>query len=379
MKERVAAYVLLVACVSACASAGDGPLPALDGPPTGGDADGPEVVRACPAGALATGIDDAGGVTCARPDEPARAAIGASCAAYLGWRDGCDGCVTPPLKWGRAGAACTNVGTGTTCTTATLGGATVSLFGLDLDGDMDGNDKLYGSLHCAPPPVIASPAPCPAGAFVTGRSGERWTCSPIASTAIGYVRDSCALYLGWQDACAGCTSAPVKWGRAGDASCQNGAGADNTCSTANLGVESVNLFGLNPDGNVDDNDKLHIGLHCGAPAPASGSATTMCPVGQFVTGTSPDGSFRCASPAAVFHQYVTERCSLYFGWRDSCEGCLLPPTKWGSVRVGACTLGAGADGTCGRFPLVETVDLLGLSPDGDVDENDMLYIGLRCD
>jgi hypothetical protein len=104
----------------------------------------------------------------------------------------------------------------------------------------------------------------------------------------------------------------------------------------------------------------------------------MCPAGQFVTGTSPDGSFRCASPAAGFHQYFTEQCSLYFGWRDGCDGCVLPPSKWGSTRVGSCTLGVGAGDTCGRFPLGEQVDLFGLSTDGNVDENDVLYVGLRC-
>ncbi len=374
MRSRVAACALLVAC----ASAGEGPRPAVDGPPTSADAPGIEVIRTCPAGRLAIGVDAAGGVTCALPDEPARAAIGAGCAAYLGWRDGCDGCTTPPLKWGRAGATCTNVGVDTTCTTAMLGGTDVPMFGLNLDGDMDGNDKLYGSLHCSPPPATTSPAPCPAGAFVTGRAGSSWTCAPLAGAAIAYVRDSCALYLGWQDGCDGCTTSPVKWGRAGGASCQNGTGADNTCSTAALGAETVNLFGLNPDGDVDGNDKVHVGLHCGTPMPASGPAMTTCPAGQFVTGTSPDGTFRCASPAAVFHRYVTGQCSLYFGWRDNCDGCVLPPSKWGSTRVGSCTLGVGADDTCGRFPLGELVDLYGLNPDGNVDGNDTFYVGLRC-
>ena len=317
-------------------------------------------------------------MTCAPIADVVKSAIDASCSIYLGWRDDCNGCTTTPEKWGRAGATCVSeLGADNTCTTPTLGGAAPRLFGLNLDGDMDGNDKLYGSLHCAAPEPMASVAPCPAGQFITGTYGSSYTCGTIADAIVEYVRTSCSLYMGWQDDCNGCTTAPGKWGRAGDGGCQNGAGADNTCSVANLGGQMVNLFGLNPDGDVDDNDTLHVGLHCTPPMPATSMSMTGCPACQFVTSTSTSG-FTCTSPAAAAAQYFAQSCSLYFGWRDGCDGCTLAPAKWGQARVGNCMLGVGANDTCSKYALGGTVDLFGLNPDGDVDGNDTLYVGLRC-
>lgn len=368
----------------ACASAGDPSVPGAPADAPVGTPDGPPpppIERDCPDGELAVGITSAGQVTCAPVDEGAlRAAIEGSCSVYLGWRDNCDGCTSPPVKWGRSGATCANgAGAGNTCTMPNLGGTTLPMFGLDLDGDVDGNDKLYGSLHCAAPSPRQEPAPCPPGYLVTARSGATWTCAPLSLAVVEYVRASCSLYLGWQDSCNGCVTPPVKWGKAGDAGCQNGAGLDNTCTLASLGGESVQLFGLNFDGNVDNNDKLHVGLHCAPAAPASTTATDACPPGQFVTATRADGSFECTGLSPRVAAYFTERCSLYFGWRDSCTGCTSPPSKWGHARVGRCTLGVGVNDTCGDFTLGgTTVSMFGLDTDGDVDENDMLSIGLRC-
>ncbi|HVY49813.1 MAG TPA: hypothetical protein VHB21_28155, partial [Minicystis sp.] len=72
----------------------------------------------------------------------------------------------------------------------------------------------------------------------------------------------CNVYFGWQDSCDGCTTAPTKWGYASDTGCTNGAGANDTCTVASLGGQTVQLFGLNTGGDVDDNDKLHVGFVC---------------------------------------------------------------------------------------------------------------------
>jgi len=69
---------------------------------------------------------------------------------------------------------------------------------------------------------------------------------------------------------------------------------------------------------------------------------------------------------------------VYFGWRDGCDGCTAPPAKWGQVKVGGCTLGVGADDTCGKFAFGQTVDMFGLNTDGDVDGNDAFYATLSC-
>lgn len=359
---------------------------AAHSPPESGDAalaiDSPLIVgpRICPAGELAVEVDALGHVRCASPATSIKSAIDASCSVYLGWRDSCHNCALPPTKWGRAGATCTNVGLDTTCTTQGLGGAQVALFGLNFDGDVDDDDKLYGTMHCALPAATTSLSPCPAGEFVTGRSGSNWACASLADIAVTYARESCSLYLGWRDSCDGCGTIPSKWGRAGSTTCENGAGIDNTCSSALLGAETVTLYGLNFDGDVNDDDKLHLGLHCVPPPVVSGSPTTICPPGQFVVSTETDGSFLCASPASAVNTYLTQRCSLYVGYRDGCDGCLSVPAKWGSARVGSCALGAGADNTCGKFTLATfAVDMFGLSLDGDVDGNDTVYVGLRCE
>jgi hypothetical protein len=159
----------------------------------------------------------------------------------------------------------------------------------------------------------------------------------------------------------------------------NGVGADSTCTDMTLGGETVKLFGLNPDGDVDGNDKLHAGIRCGPAAAATSSTMTLCPAGQFVVGVSLDGSFECESPAPLIAQHVAASCNLYLGWSDNCEGCNTPPAKWGKARVGACANGVGTDNTCTTFPLGgEQVALFGLNPDGDVDNNDTLFVGFRC-
>jgi hypothetical protein len=223
-------------------------------------------------------------------------------------------------------------------------------------------------------------APCAPGELVTGRAGTGWACGSLADVAVGYVRDHCALYLGWRDSCDGCSLPPTKWGWAGSGRCQSGAGAGNTCSFATLGGESVDLIGLDLDGDVNDDDKLYLGLACDAPAPPTGSPTTICPPGQFVSGTLIDGSFACAGLDDAAYAYLTQRCTVYFGWRDNCEGCGSPPAKWGSVKVGECALGTGTEGTCSKLSLGdESVDLYGLGTDGDVNDDDTFYVGLRCD
>jgi hypothetical protein len=378
---------LAVLVLAGCANAGEGgPLDGavrLDTSGSGGDdGGGSGSAGECASGQLASNIAASGEVTCAPLDELSKQAIGDHCSAYLGWRDSCDGCSSPPVKWGRAGTtSCSpGVGTNNTCTMPTLGGDAVHMFGLDLDGDMDGNDKLYGGLHCTADSASGGVAPCPAGQLVEGFNGTAWTCSSFAAAAIAYVQSSCSLYLGWQDNCGGCLTPPTKWGSTSQISCANGAGVDNTCipPTA-LGTETVRLFGLNPDGDVDNNDKFHVGLRCDAPAPGGGMQTSKCPPGQFVKATTTGTGFRCESAAPAIASYFAAHCTLYFGWHDSCNGCITPPTKWGKVRVGFCENGVGAEGTCSELTLGQPLDMFGLSPDGNVDENDVLYVGFRCD
>ncbi len=224
----------------------------------------------CPAGQFATGFDASGQPLCAAPDPAARTAIGRDCFLYGGWRDECPACtVTPPTKWDRVNdTRCDNlVGpNGDTCTLPSLGGTTVRMLGLDFDGDVNNDDQIYMGLRCE-----ASGGTQGSGA-VTGcqrdeaaygiGSNGALLCAPVAPAVHTYFASSCYLYLGWQDSCGGCTRPPVKWGRVSPTMCSNGAGANNTCTTQTLGGTSLPMFGLNFDGDVDDNDLLNLGMHC---------------------------------------------------------------------------------------------------------------------
>lgn len=378
--------LLVMGCAAAGQGGQSGPTDAPvspDVPGGGGDDGGTIVGDACPPGRFAIDVAGSGQVTCTTLDALARQAVADHCSVYAGWRDNCGSCTTAPSKWGRVSpSSCSpGVGVNNTCTMPNLDGSPVHLFGLDLDGDVDENDKFHVGMHCTAGAPAAGTAPCPAGQLVDGHDGTSWTCSSITNTVIAYVQSSCSLYFGWQDNCNGCTTPPTKWGFVSENACQNGAGAGNTCNEpVALGSETVRLFGLLTAGNVDGNDKFHVALHCTTPAPASSMQTTICPAGQFVAEALPGGGFRCESVAPSIASYVIERCTLYLGWRDSCNGCITPPTKWGKVRVGGCMNGTGADNTCSKLTLgSQAVEMFGLSPDGDVDENDVLYFGFRCD
>jgi hypothetical protein len=79
-----------------------------------------------------------------------------------------------------------------------------------------------------------------------------------------YVGAHCTLFFGWHDSCDACSQPPTKWGSVSTGTCANGAGADDTCTEFTLGAAAVQMFGISPDGNVNADDTLYIGLRCGA-------------------------------------------------------------------------------------------------------------------
>lgn len=220
----------------------------------------------CVAGELAVGLSGTQ-ITCAPASGAILDYVRTSCSVYTGWRDSCDACTSAPSKWGRASTtSCSaGVGTGNTCTTATLGGTSVQLFGLNTGGDVDGNDKMYVGLRCTPPPAAVGSATgtCPAGRIMTGiEAGGAITCASPAPLVASYFAAHCTIYYGWSDNCDGCTAAPVKWGRAREGFCTNDVGGDSTCQDAVLGADTVRLFGLNTDGDVNGDDKFYVGFRC---------------------------------------------------------------------------------------------------------------------
>jgi hypothetical protein len=364
----------------ASSSSGSGSGSSSGGNPSSGSGTG--MARSCPTGQFVKSIDAKGVLACAPIDAATRAAVNADCAVYLGQQDNCSGCSSPPTKWGFVSAdTCANgAGADSTCSLANLGGQDVMLFGLNTDGDVNADDKFYLGFSCGQGSVGSKPGPCDASSFATGVEGAAVTCSPASRSILGYVRESCSLYFGQRDSCDGCAGPPARWGRVGTTSCDIGVGAGNTCALDSLGETDVTLLGLDLDGDADGNDKFYLGVHCLPPKADTSVGKGSCPAGQLVAGIEADGSLRCVSPAPTVATFIAERCSLTFGFNDSCNGCVTPPAKWGQVRDGFCENGAGADNTCSSAMLgSETISLFGLNSDGDVDGNDKFYIGLRCD
>ena len=337
------------------------------------------VTGTCAAGQLAVGVS-AGKLVCASYASVVRDWVNQNCSIYYGHRDSCDGCQSDPSKWGRvSNASCQNgVGADNTCSTPNLGGQVVRLFGLNPDGDVNGDDKFYLGLRCNPPTGSPVTGQCPAGQFVASASSGSLSCASPTTGVRAVINQDCHLYAGWNDSCNGCLTAPTKWGRVNDSSCQNGAGADNTCTAPTLSGTPVRLFGLNTDGDVGGDDKFHIGMKCygtGGTGPGGGA---LCPAGQYLVGLNGPAPV-CSPLAHVLHGYFASSCFLYLGWMDNCDGCTSPPAKWGRVSENTCLNGAGVDNSCTTHALGgPVVRLFGLNTDGNVNGDDKFFYGFRC-
>lgn len=338
--------------------------------------------RLCPAGELLVGVDAQGTIACAPFAQTAVDAVRDRCSLYFGQRDDCDGCALAPTKWGSVGtgACATSGNVNDSCTTATLGGTMVDLFGMNTLGDVDENDKLYFGLHCTPGSSGETLGACPDGSFATAVSGASVTCTEASGAIVDRVGAGCHGYWGWLDSCGSCTNAPARWGRSSGTTCENGAGATNTCTTPALGGVTVQTFGLNTGGDVDDNDKLYVGLACDAALDSETTVMGACPAGSFVSGIFAGGSLRCTRPDETATAAFRDHCSIYYGWRDSCTSCTLAPSKWGSTSATACATDGALGNTCQNLALGGvSLPTLGLNPDGNVDENDKLYVGFHCE
>ncbi|MEZ4315418.1 MAG: hypothetical protein R3F14_45960 [Polyangiaceae bacterium] len=258
-------------------------------------------------------------------------------------------------------------------------GTAIQLFGLDFDGNVNSDDKVHLGLHCPAADSTPQDGPCPVGSFAT-TLGDTTKCIPAAAPVLDHVRTRCGIYFGWRDACDDCTSAPDRWGMTSPTGCTVGLGGTNTCGTYALGDQEVGLFGLSLGGDVDGNDKLYMALHCDPAVPGGATTKGACPPGQLITAVDAEGLFTCESPAQLVAKYFDDHCTLYFGWRDSCNGCTDPPAKWGRMRNGFCTNDNGVDNTCTQTVLGgKTLEMFGLNTDGDVNGDDKLYVGFRCD
>ena len=338
--------------------------------------------KACPTGSFVSGVDSSGTIQCVDPTSKINSGVNSDCSLYFGFRDKCDGCTTVPDKWGRVSqASCVNgFGSHNACRVHNLSGQSVQTFGLNTDGDVDGNDKFHLGIRCASPASSVKAGPCKADELAVGVKNGAVQCRSVRQAVTDYVSASCDWFFGWRDKCDGCATPPAKWGRARHGSCANGLGLHNTCSSTSLGGTAVSLFGLNTDNDVNGDDKFYLGMSCAAGSPGSSTSASICPSGQFVTGVLANGDVQCAKLSSSVATVVRSRCHTYFGWRDKCDACATtPPEKWGRVSHNGCLNGFGLHNTCSTASLLgKSVKLFGLNPDGDVDGNDTFYLGMKC-
>lgn len=109
-----------------------------------------------------------------------------------------------------------------------------------------------------------------------------------------------------------------------------------------------------------------------------------CPANQFVVGIDDFGNAVC-QPSGIstdlIRDYVNDHCYLYVGWRDSCDDCLLAPVKLARTRGAdtGCTA-EGANSACATMTLFgHAVQMAGLNTDGDVNDDDKFWFGLKCE
>ena len=75
---------------------------------------------------------------------------------------------------------------------------------------------------------------------------------------------------------------------------------------------------------------------------------------------------------------MPSRCETW-RWRLRVWAAALRSAVGMRARPGACANGIGADNTCTTFTLGgDQISMFGLSPDGDVDGNDTLFVGFTC-
>lgn len=338
--------------------------------------------RSCPAGQFITNINADGELVCSPIDVLTKNAFDDHCRIHLGWRDQCSGCTDPPAKWGSVSAKSCDKGFGVdnTCEIVNLGGTSVQLFGLNLDGNVDTNDKLYARFSCEATTLVPSSGPCDLDELVIDYSSGMLGCGAASVGILDALRSSCRMTLGARDSCDGCNAPPLQWGQTSTLQCSNGSAGQTTCSMATLGAETVDLLGLDFEGDVDGNDTLFIGSSCTAPTTMPAKNVAKCPAGQYATGITADGNIDCAPVDALAIAYFEAHCRFYLGTSDYCNGCLGVPDKWGYTTASLCQNGVGLDSSCFQSMFgTEMVRLFGLNFDGDVGADDAIYVGLHCE
>jgi hypothetical protein len=140
--------------------------------------------------------------------------------------------------------------------------------------------------------------------------------------------------------------------------------ADQSCPTGQVAT------GIGVDGTLQCTDQ---------PAPVA----TSCEADQYMTGVDESGGALCAPvpfDLTTVREYINANCFIYLGWRDSCDGCVDIPVKLARTHGdGVDCQTNGSNGGCQPFTVFgETVRMASVNTDGDVNDDDKFWVGLKC-
>lgn len=156
--------------------------------------------------------------------------------------------------------------------------------------------------------------------------------------------------------------------------CGDDVGADGSASDAGTDESGESTS----DDEVGETaDTTDAETSSGESSETSGITESSCADGEIARGY--DGtSLQCEALDADAQSAMNDNCQTYFGWRDSCNGCTEPPSKFGYAN-GSCSLVGGADSQCVTQALDgNMVPMLGINTDGTVNNDDKFYAGFDC-
>ncbi len=304
------------------------------------------------------------------------------CALGFGWLNECADCDDPPQKVGVVGGRCEVLaGDHSECATQFLAGVgapgELELLGINTDGDVGPDDRLFAGFGCAAIEELTEGGTrCPEGMVAVGvdpLTGLR--CSPIDLAVANWASEHCLATLAWAE-CENCAVSPTLSVGANAAGCTN----TSHCPTIETGGGSFSLGALHPGHSIDGNDTFYLSLACDEAVSESEAVQgTMCPEGSFVHGWDERGALICGRPFQQFSNTMRERCSAYLGWRDSCNDCVAPPSRWAGVTATGCS-----GSTPGARCMLHEVDgaelwMASVGMSGNVDGDDKFYVGFQCE
>jgi len=150
-----------------------------------------------------------------------------------------------------------------TCAAYDLGGQEVRMGGVDVDGDVDDNDRFYVGFSCesAGYREYRTSGNCADGDVAIGIGvGGALVCMSVEPAVHDSFGSRCNVFFGWRDNCNNCTNAPTRWGYTSGVECY--AGPSSSCTAHYLDDRFVQLVGVNIGGDADGNDKFYLGMRC---------------------------------------------------------------------------------------------------------------------